>query len=415
MGRHRRFKKVNSPMAQAETNTALFSAFARAPIHFERGEGVRLFTNTGEEFLDFAAGIAVNALGHGHPHLVEALTEQASKLWHVSNLYESPQQESLARRLCEESFAERVFFTNSGSESMECAFKTARRWHYANGNPDRVDIITFEGAFHGRTLAAIAAGGNEKYLAGFGPKTQGFIQLPFGDHEALKAAITDTTAAILIEPVQGEGGIRPVPHQCLRGLRELCDEHGILLIYDEVQCGIGRTGKLFAHQWVEGATPDIMGIAKGIGGGFPVGACLATEDAAKGMQPGSHGTTYGGNPLAMAVGNAVLDVVLEDGFLDAVQDKAIFMRQRLAEVVDTYPQLLEEVRGDGLLQGIKCKVTNTDVVAAMRDQHLLAVPAGDNVVRLIPPLTVTEDDIKEAVARLTTALDAMTQTMKRAG
>ncbi|MEL6734856.1 MAG: aspartate aminotransferase family protein, partial [Pseudomonadota bacterium] len=368
-------------MAQAETNTALFSAFARAPIHFERGEGVRLFTNTGEEFLDFAAGIAVNALGHGHPHLVEALTEQASKLWHVSNLYESPQQESLARRLCEESFAERVFFTNSGSESMECAFKTARRWHYANGNPDRVDIITFEGAFHGRTLAAIAAGGNEKYLAGFGPKTQGFIQLPFGDHEALKAAITDTTAAILIEPVQGEGGIRPVPHQCLRGLRELCDEHGILLIYDEVQCGIGRTGKLFAHQWVEGATPDIMGIAKGIGGGFPVGACLATEDAAKGMQPGSHGTTYGGNPLAMAVGNAVLDVVLEDGFLDAVQDKAIFMRQRLAEVVDTYPQLLEEVRGDGLLQGIKCKVTNTDVVAAMRDQHLLAVPAGDNVVR----------------------------------
>ncbi|MEO0547806.1 MAG: aspartate aminotransferase family protein [Pseudomonadota bacterium] len=402
-------------MAQAETNTALFSAFARAPIHFERGEGVRLFTNTGEEFLDFAAGIAVNALGHGHPHLVEALTEQASKLWHVSNLYESPQQESLARRLCEESFAERVFFTNSGSESMECAFKTARRWHYANGNPDRVDIITFEGAFHGRTLAAIAAGGNEKYLAGFGPKTQGFIQLPFGDHEALKAAITDTTAAILIEPVQGEGGIRPVPHQCLRGLRELCDEHGILLIYDEVQCGIGRTGKLFAHQWVEGATPDIMGIAKGIGGGFPVGACLATEDAAKGMQPGSHGTTYGGNPLAMAVGNAVLDVVLEDGFLDAVQDKAIFMRQRLAEVVDTYPQLLEEVRGDGLLQGIKCKATNTDVVAAMRDQHLLAVPAGDNVVRLIPPLTVTEDDIKEAVARLTTALDAMTQTMKRAG
>ncbi|MEM1039830.1 MAG: aspartate aminotransferase family protein [Pseudomonadota bacterium] len=402
-------------MAQAETNTALFSAFARAPIHFERGEGVRLFTNTGEEFLDFAAGIAVNALGHGHPHLVEALTNQASKLWHVSNLYESPQQESLARRLCEESFAERVFFTNSGSESMECAFKTARRWHYENGNPERVDIITFEGAFHGRTLAAIAAGGNEKYLTGFGPRTQGFIQLPFGDHEALKAAITDTTAAILIEPVQGEGGIRPVPHQCLRGLRELCDEHGILLIYDEVQCGIGRTGKLFAHQWVDGAAPDIMGIAKGIGGGFPVGACLATQDAAKGMQPGSHGTTYGGNPLAMAVGNAVLDVVLEDGFLDAVQDKAIFLRQRLAEVVDTYPQLLEEVRGDGLLQGLKCKVTNTDVVAAMRDQHLLAVPAGDNVVRLIPPLTVTQDDIKEAVARLTMALDVMTQTMKRAG
>jgi len=402
-------------MAQADTDTALFSAFARAPIHFERGEGVRLYTNTGEEYLDFAAGIAVNALGHSHPHLVEALTEQASKLWHVSNLYESPQQESLARRLCEASFADRVFFTNSGSESMECAFKTARRYHHENGHPERIDIITFEGAFHGRTLAAIAAGGNEKYLTGFGPKTPGFIQLPFGDHEALKAAITDTTAAILIEPVQGEGGIRPVPHQCLRGLRELCDEHGILLIYDEVQCGIGRTGKLFAHQWVDGAEPDIMGIAKGIGGGFPVGACLATEEAAKGMQPGSHGTTYGGNPLAMAVGNAVLDVVLEDGFLDAVQDKAIFLRQRLAEVVDTYPEILEAVRGEGLLQGLKCKAVNTEVVAAFRGEHLLSVPAGDNVVRLIPPLTVTEDDMRDAIGRITTALDGMQQTMKRAG
>ena len=263
-------------MADTQPSTTLFSAFARAPIHFERGEGVRLFTTEGTEYLDFAAGIAVNSLGHSHPHLVEALKDQAEKLWHVSNLYESPQQESLGKRLCENSFADRVFFTNSGSESMECAFKTARRWHFENGAPEKVDIITFEGAFHGRTLAAIAAGGNEKYTTGFGPKVSGFPQVAFGDHEALKAAIGPTTAAILVEPVQGEGGIRPVPHQCLRGLRELCDEHGLLLIYDEVQCGVGRTGKLFAHEWASNdqgsATPDIMAVAKGIGGGFPLGA-----------------------------------------------------------------------------------------------------------------------------------------------
>ena len=369
--------------------------------------GVRLYTSEGEEYLDFAAGIAVNSLGHSHPHLVEALKNQAEKLWHVSNLYESPQQESLGRRLCENSFADRVFFTNSGSESMECAFKTARRWHHDNGAPERVDIITFEGAFHGRTLAAISAGGSEKYMMGFGPKVGGFEQVPFGDHEALKAAIGPTTAAILIEPVQGEGGIRPVPHQCLRGLRELCDEHGLFLIYDEVQCGIGRTGKMFAHQWVDGAEPDIMAIAKGIGGGFPVGACLASERAASAMTPGSHGTTYGGNPLAMAVGNAVLDVILEDGFLEQVQQRAIFMKQRLAQLADSHSDLLEGVRGDGLMQGLKCKVTNTDVVAAFRDHHLLTVPAGDNVVRLIPPLTLTEEDIQEAVDKMDTALTEM--------
>ena len=394
-------------MSENASPSSLFSAFARAPIHFERGEGVRLFTNEGEEYLDFAAGIAVNAVGHCHPHLVEALQNQAQTLWHVSNLFESPQQESLARRLCENSFAERVFFTNSGTESMECAFKTARRWHHDNGEPERVDIITFEGAFHGRSLAAISAGGNEKYMMGFGPKVGGFVQVGFGDHEALKAAISETTAAILIEPVQGEGGIRPVPHQCLRGLRELCDEHGILLIYDEIQCGIGRTGKFFAHQWVEGAEPDIMGIAKGIGGGFPVGACLATERAASGMQPGTHGTTYGGNPLAMAVGNAVLDIILEDGFLEKVQEKAIFLKQRLAELADSYPQIIEGVRGEGLMQGLKCKAVNTDVVAAFRAQHLLSVPAGDNVVRLIPPLTATEDDIREAVEKMDAALTSM--------
>jgi acetylornithine/N-succinyldiaminopimelate aminotransferase len=392
-----------NPMAPANSS-ALFSAFARTPIHFERGEGCRLFTNEGEEYLDFAAGIAVNSLGHSHPHLVNALKTQAEQLWHVSNLYESPQQESLANRLCENSFAERVFFTNSGSESMECAFKTARRWHFENGNPERVDIITFEGAFHGRTLAAISAGGNEKYLMGFGEPVSGFKQVPFGDHDALKAAIDDKTAAILVEPIQGEGGMRPVPHQCLRGLRELCDDAGILLIYDEVQCGIGRTGRLFAHQWIEGAEPDIMGIAKGIGGGFPVGACLATERAASGMQPGSHGTTYGGNPLAMAVGNAVLDVVLEDGFLEDVQEKAINMRQRLAQLADTFPDLIESVRGDGLMQGFKCKALNTDIVAAFRAEKFLTVPAGDNVVRLIPPLTINDADIQEAVAKMETAL-----------
>ena len=391
----------------ASSSSSLYSAFARAPIHFERGEGVRLFTNEGTEFLDFAAGIAVNSLGHCHPHLVEALQKQAETLWHVSNLYESPQQESLARRLCENSFADRVFFTNSGTESMECAFKTARRWHFDNGAPERVDIITFEGAFHGRSLAAITAGGNEKYMMGFGPAIPGFVHLPFGDHEALKAAVGDTTAAILIEPIQGEGGIRPIPHQCLRGLRELCDEHGIFLIYDEVQCGVGRTGKLFAHQWIDGAEPDIMAIAKGIGGGFPVGACLATERAASGMQPGTHGTTYGGNPLAMAVGNAVLDVILEDGFMEQVQESGIFLKQRLAELVDTYPDILESVRGDGLMQGLKCKVPNTDVVGAFRDQQLLTVPAGDNVVRLIPPLIVTEDDMREALGKMDAALSAM--------
>ena len=391
-------------MADTTSSSSLFSAFARAPIHFERGEGVRLFTNEGTEYLDFAAGIAVNSLGHSHPELVRVLAEQGEKLWHVSNLYESPQQESLARRLCENSFADRVFFTNSGTESMECCFKTARRWHYENGAPERVEIITFEGAFHGRSLAAISAGGNQKYIEGFGPQVPGFVQVPFGDHDALKAAINDKTAAILIEPIQGEGGIIPVPHQCLRGLRELCDEHGLLLIYDEIQCGIGRSGKLFAHQWIEGAEPDIMGIAKGIGGGFPVGACLATERAASGMQPGTHGTTYGGNLLGMAVGNKVMDVVLSDGFLEGIQQKAIFLKQKLAEVADSFPDLIEGVRGEGLMQGLKCKTSNLDVVGACRKEHLLTVPAGDNVVRLLPPLTVTEAEMQEAIGKITNAL-----------
>ncbi len=394
-------------MADSPNHSPLYSAFARAPIHFERGEGVRLFTNEGVEYLDFAAGIAVNSLGHSHPHLIEALKAQTDNLWHVSNLYESPAQEKLAARLCENSFADRVFFTNSGTESMECAFKTARRWHYENGSPERIDIITFEGAFHGRSLGGISAGGNEKYMMGFGPKLEGFIQVPLDDEKALKEAIGDTTAAILIEPIQGEGGIRTVAPEFLRNLRKLCDAHGLLLIYDEIQCGVARTGKMFAHQWVEGAEPDIMAIAKGIGGGFPVGACMATENAASGMQAGTHGTTYGGNPLAMAVGNAVLDVILEDGFMESVQKRTIFMKQRLAEIADSYPDLIEEARGEGLMQGLKCKITNTDVVAAFRDQRLLSVPAGDNVVRLMPPLTVTEEEIREAFGKMDAALSTI--------
>ena len=384
------------------SGSALYETFARAPLAFERGEGCWLVTEAGERYLDFAGGIAVNSLGHGHPHLVAALTGQASKLWHVSNLYRIPDQSRLGERLAEQTFADRVFFTNSGAEALECAIKTARRYHYVNGNPERFRIITFEGAFHGRTLATIAAGGQAKYLEGFGPKVEGFDQVPFDDIEALKKAITPETAAILIEPVQGEGGIRLVSPPFMQTLRALCDEHGLLLILDEVQSGIGRTGRLFAYEW-SGVTPDIMAIAKGIGGGFPVGACLATDRAAMGMTAGVHGTTFGGNPLAMAVGNAVLDVVLEDGFLLSVRDKALVAKQALASVVDEFPDVFTEVRGTGLMLGLKCRLPNGAVNAALRDAHLLAVPAGDNVVRLLPPLTVTESEIRDAVERIRTA------------
>ena len=383
-------------MADAAT---LYDTYARAPMRFERGEGVWLISETGERYLDFAAGVAVNSLGHAHPHLVEALKAQAEKLWHTSNLYESPGQEKLARRLIDNTFADKVFFTNSGAEALECAIKTARRYHFVKGHPERFRVITFEGAFHGRTLATIAAGGQYKYLEGFGPKVEGFDQVGFDDIDAAEKAITPETAAILIEPVQGEGGIRPVPAQSLKRLRQLCDQHGLLLIYDEVQCGIGRTGKLFAHEW-SGVTPDIMAIAKGIGGGFPMGACLATDEAAVGMTAGVHGTTFGGNPLAMAVGNAVLDVVLEDGFLEDVQRKALLMKQGLAAVADEFPEVIEDIRGVGLMLGLKCAMPNTKVNMALRDQHLLAVPAGDNVIRLLPPLTVTDAEIHEALNRI---------------
>ncbi|QDC02245.1 aspartate aminotransferase family protein [Mesorhizobium sp. 8] len=390
------------------SGSALYETFARAPLAFEKGEGAWLVTERGERYLDFAAGIAVNSLGHGHPHLVAALTEQAAKLWHVSNLYEIPGQRRLGERLVDATFADKVFFTNSGAEALECAIKTARRYHYVNGQPERYRIITFEGAFHGRTLATIAAGGQQKYLEGYGPKVEGFDQVPFDDLRAAEKAITAETAAILLEPVQGEGGIRDFPMQSLKRLRQLCDERGLLLIFDEVQCGIGRTGKLFAHEWA-GVEPDLMAIAKGIGGGFPMGACLATDEAAKGMTAGVHGTTFGGNPLAMAVGNAVLDVVLEPGFLDEVNRKALLFKQGLAAVADEYPQVIEGIRGTGLMLGLKCTMPNGKVNMALRDQHLLAVPAGDNVIRLLPPLTVTDAEIQDALARIRAAAKGLAE------
>ncbi len=380
-------------------SSPIYQTYARYGIAPEKGEGAWLETTDGRRFLDFGAGIAVNALGHAHPHLVEALTNQAGKLWHTSNLYQVPGQVSLAQRLVDNTFADLAFFTNSGAEALECAIKTARRYHYVSGHPERFRLITFEGAFHGRTLATIAAGGKEQYLEGFGPKTEGFDQVPLGDLEAVKAAITPETAGILIEPVQGEGGIRTVEPAFLRQLRKLCDERGLLLIYDEVQCGVGRTGHLFAHDVVN-AEPDIMAIAKGIGGGFPLGACLATTEAASGMTKGTHGTTYGGNPLAMAVGNAVLDVVLQEDFLPHVRAMGLKLRQTLAGIIDSHSDVLEELRGEGLMLGLKCKVPNTELAAACLEEGLLVVGAGENVVRLLPPLIITETEIAEAASRL---------------
>ncbi|QFR34342.1 aspartate aminotransferase family protein [Ancylobacter sp. TS-1] len=382
--------------------TPILPTYNRVDLVFERGEGAWLFTRDGQRYLDFTAGIAVNVLGHAHPHLVAALTEQAGKLWHLSNLFRIEGGERLAARLVAATFADTMFFTNSGAEALECAIKMARKYHSANGQPERARIITFEGAFHGRTLATIAAGGNPKYLEGFGPAMPGFDQVPFGDFEAVKAALTPETGAILIEPVQGEGGVRTAPWAFLRALRALCDEHGLLLILDEVQCGVGRTGKFFAHEWA-GITPDIMAVAKGIGGGFPVGACLATEEAARGMTAGTHGSTYGGNPLAMSVANAVLDVVLADGFLDAVLANATRLRQRLAELKDRHPAVIAEVRGEGLLLGLRTLVPNTELIAAMREEHMLAPAAADNVVRLLPPLTIGAAEIDAAFDKLDAA------------
>ena len=373
--------------------------YNRAPLAFERGEGAWAITADGTRYLDLGAGIAVNVLGHANPDLVAALTEQAGRIWHVSNLYQIPEQERLADLLVEHTFADTVFFTNSGTEAAELAIKMVRKhWDHA-GDPDRIEILTFSGAFHGRSTGAIAAAGSEKMVKGFGPLMPGFRTLPFGDHEALKAAVTDRTAAIMVEPVQGEGGIRPLPDACLQGLRELCDRTGALLVLDEVQCGMGRTGRLFAHEYA-GIAPDIMMVAKGIGGGFPLGAVLATEGAAAGMVAGTHGSTYGGNPLACVVGARVMQIVADPAFLAEVNRKAALFRQKLEGLVAAHPQIFEGVRGQGLMLGLKCRMAPTDLVRAAYDQHLLTVPAADDTLRLLPPLNITEDEIAEAVARL---------------
>ncbi|MEP3948083.1 aspartate aminotransferase family protein [Ascidiaceihabitans sp.] len=385
---------------------SVLPTYSRAPLTFVKGEGTWLIEADGRRFLDLGAGIAVNALGHAHPKLVAALTDQAGALWHTSNLYHIPQQQQLADKLVDSTFADTVFFTNSGTEACELAVKMARKFWYEKNAPQKVDIITFDGSFHGRSSAGIAAAGSEKMTKGFGPLLPGFTHLAFGDHDALSAAITDTTAAIMIEPVQGEGGIRPVPDQCLKGLRDLCDEHGILLILDEVQCGVGRTGKLFAHEWA-GIEPDIMMVAKGIGGGFPLGAVLATEYAASGMTAGTHGSTYGGNPLGCAVGCAVLDEVNTPEFLAEVNRKSGLLRQKLEGLVADNPDVFESVRGAGLMIGIKCKAVNMDIVNAGYDTQVITVPAADNVIRLLPPLTITDDEIADAIARLDKAAKAV--------
>jgi acetylornithine/N-succinyldiaminopimelate aminotransferase len=387
-------------------NSALLPVYARADVGFVRGEGVWLVAETGERWLDFGGGVAVNSLGHAHPHLVEALTRQAANLWHTSNLYRIPEGERLARRLTEATFAELVFFVNSGAEAMECSIKMARKFQAATGHPERYRLVTFEGAFHGRTLATVAAGGTDKYIEGFGPKVEGFDRVPVGDRRAVEAAVGPETAGVLIEPIQGEGGVRPVDPAFLRWLRELCDARGLMLVFDEVQTGVGRTGTLFAYEQTA-VVPDIMGIAKGIGGGFPMGACLATRHAAQGMVPASHGSTFGGNPLAMAVGNAVLDIVLAPGFLDEVKRKGLLLKQRLAGVADAFPGLVGEVRGEGLMLGIRCVAPAADVSAAFRAERLLTVGAGENVVRFLPPLTATDDEIGEAVERVERALAGM--------
>jgi acetylornithine/N-succinyldiaminopimelate aminotransferase len=377
----------------------LLPTYARVDLAFERGEGAWLIGTDGERYLDFTGGVAVNALGHAHPYLIEALNAQAHKVWHVSNLFRIPEAERLAERLCAATFADLVFFCNSGAEAMEASIKVARKYQFVSGHPERYRIITFEGAFHGRTLATLAAGGQKKYLEGFGPVVEGFDQVPFGDFAAVKHAVGPETAAILIEPIQGEGGVRVVPTPFLRGLRELCDTQGLLLVFDEVQTGMGRTGSFFAHQRC-GVTPDVMGVAKALGGGFPVGACLATAEAGKGMTAGTHGSTFGGNPLAMAVGNAVLDVMLAPGFLENVQRSAILFRQSLAEIRDRHPGVISEVRGEGLLIGLVAGCPNGELVEALRGEKLLAAAAGDNVVRMLPPLIINEPEIAEAVHRV---------------
>jgi len=389
--------------------------YSRVDLAFERGEGAWLTATTGERYLDFCSGVAVTALGHHHPHLVSALTEQANKVWHVSNLYEIPESERVAQRLCDATFADVAFFQNSGAEAVECAIKTVRKYQSVSGRPERYRIITFDGAFHGRTLAALAATGNKKYLDGFGPPVDGFDQVAFGDLDAVKRAIGPQTAAIMIEPIMGEGGVRVVEPAFLRALRELCDQHGLLLVFDEIQTGMGRTGDLFCYQRI-GVTPDVMTVAKALGGGFPVGACLATHEAAKGMTPGTHGSTFGFNPLAMSVANATLDVMPKPGFFDHVKKMGLLLKQRLAEIKDRYPSLIAEVRGEGLLVGLRALIPVGELVDALRGEKMVTVAAGDNVVRLLPPLIVSEQEIGEAVQRLDRACAALSKVHgKKAG
>ena len=393
-------------MDSTQTTSAIVPTYARANVAFERGEGCWLISTAGERYLDFGAGIAVTSVGHAHPHLVEALTRQGSKLWHVSNLYQNPEGERFARRLVDATFADLVFFANSGAEANEAAVKMARRRHSVDGHPERYRTLTFEGAFHGRTLAMIAAGGQAKYLDGFGPKVDGFDQISLSNLAAVEAAIGPETGAIMIEPIQGEGGVRVIPPAFLRGLREICDRRGLILIFDEVQSGVGRTGRLYAYEHC-GIHPDILTSAKGIGAGFPMSACLATADAARGLTTGVHGTTFGGNPLAMAVGNATLDVILAPGFLDEVARKGLLLRQRLAELKDRHGGVIEEVRGEGLLIGLKLKVPPADFAAAAVERKLLVIPAGDNVVRVMPPLVVADEELAEGVRRLDAACEAV--------
>ena len=376
---------------------AVMPSYARVDVAFERGEGPYLYTTDGRRYLDFGAGIAVSAAGHAHPHLVEALVGQARKLWHTSNLYRITEQERLAQRLVEATFADSVFFCNSGGEAVETSVKMARKHHHDAGRPERYRVIAFEGAFHGRTLAMISAGANAAHKKGFGPMVDGFDHVAFDNLNEVRGAITGETAAIMVEPVQGEGGIRPASPEFLRGLRETCDEFGLLLIHDEVQCGMGRTGKLFAHEW-SGAAPDIMAVAKALGGGFPVGACLATENAASGIVAGTHGSTFGGNPMAMAVSNAVLDIVLEDGFLEQVRATGESISGRLSRLAEDYPGVVELFRGQGMMWGIKCKVPNVELANRLIDKGLLVILAADNVVRLLPPLIIDESHLDEAFA-----------------
>jgi acetylornithine/N-succinyldiaminopimelate aminotransferase len=396
-------------MSMSDQTSHMLPTFARVDLAFEHGEGVWLTATDGERYLDFTSGVAVNALGHNHPHLVAALIEhlQRGAPIHVSNLYRIPEGERLAARLCEASFADTVFFCNSGAEALECAIKMARKYQAVNGKPERYRIVTFEGSFHGRTLATLAAAGNKKYLDGFGPAVDGFDQVPCADLAATKRAIGPQTAAILIEPVMGEGGVRVVPFEFLRALRKLCDQHGLLLVFDEVQTGMGRTGDLFAYQRT-GVTPDIMALAKALGGGFPEGACLATAEAGKGMTAGTHGSTFGGNPLAMTAGNATLDVLLAPGFLDQVRHMSLLLKQKLASIKDRFPAVIAEVRGEGLLLGLRAVVPSAELVDELRAEKMITVAAGDNVVRLLPPLIVSEAEIAEAVARLERACARLT-------